>query len=57
MTLTDLSSVASAAQKAREWTERRDRRIRSAVAAGSSLRTVGEAAGLSHTAVAKIARR
>jgi hypothetical protein len=53
----DLSAVTSAAVKAREWTERRDRRIRAAVAAGGSLRAVAEAAGLSHTAVSKIAKR
>lgn len=55
--MADLSAVQMAAQKAREWTERRDKRIRAAVAAGASLRTVGAAAGLSHAAVAKIAKR
>lgn len=53
----DLSAAASAAQKTREWTARRDRRIRAAVQAGASLRAVGAATGLSHAAVAKIAKR
>lgn len=38
-----------------KWTAERDRRIREAVAAGGSLREVGEAVGLSHTAVKFIA--
>ncbi len=43
------------ARKAREWTEERDRIIKQAVAAGGSLREVGEHVGLSHTAVKFIA--
>lgn len=49
--------LASAAAKAREWTETRDRLIVEAVAAGGSLREVAETVGLSHTAVAKIVRK
>lgn len=53
----DLQAAASAAQKVREWTERRDRRIREALHDGASLRALGTATGLSHTAIAKIAKR
>lgn len=55
--MTDLSAVTSAADKARDWTRRRDLRVRAAISAGASLRAVGAAAGLSHTAVAKIVKR
>lgn len=44
-----------AGRAVREWTAERDRRIRAAVDAGGSLREVGEAVGLSHTAVKFIA--
>lgn len=49
--------LRQAAAKAREWTETRDHLIVEAVAAGGSLREVAETVGLSHTAVAKIARK
>lgn len=49
--------AATAAAKAREWTQRRDAAIRAAVADGVSLRTVAATTGLSHNAVWKIARR
>lgn len=39
-----------------KWTKRRDALIREACAAGASYRAVGEAVGLSHTAVAFIVR-
>lgn len=44
-----------AGRKVTYWTEYRDRLIKQAVADGGSLREVGEAAGLSHTAVKFIA--
>lgn len=43
-----------AAKKAREWTIRRDDLIREMHANGSSLRAIGEEAGLTHSAIAKI---
>lgn len=46
-----------AASKVRDWTARRDDAITEAVAAGASLRDLGDATGLSHTAVADIAKR
>jgi hypothetical protein len=52
-----LADVARWAQRAREATSRRDEAIRAAREAGVPLRRVAEAAGLSHTAVAKIAAR
>lgn len=48
-------ALRTAGRKVSEWTEERDRLIRSAVAAGGSLREVGELAGISHTAVKFIA--
>lgn len=48
--------LRTAGQKVSEWTTERDRLIREAVAAGGSLREVGEAAGVSHTAVKFIAK-
>lgn len=53
----DLDAVTYAAKSAKEWTGRRDRRIREAITAGASLRSVAEAAGLSHAGVRKIATR
>lgn len=53
----DLALVRKSAAKAREWVELRDQAIRAAVNDGATLRAVGDAAGLSHTAVAKIVRR
>jgi AcrR family transcriptional regulator len=40
-----------------KWVAKRDKLIRAARAEGLSLRTIAEAAGLSHTAVAKILAR
>jgi len=45
------------AKKAREATARRDDLIRQMRAEGSTLRSIAEAAGLTHTAVAKILAR
>lgn len=47
--------LTMAGRKVTAWTQRRDDRIRAAVAAGGSLREVGELVGLSHTAVKFIA--
>lgn len=47
--------LTAAGRKVAEWTSERDRLIREAVAAGGSLREVGAAAGVSHTAVKFIA--
>ena len=47
--------LRTAGQKVAEWTAERDRLIREAVTAGGALREVGEAVGLSHTAVKFIA--
>lgn len=52
-----LLQIAEAGDEARVWTRCRDARIREAVNAGMSLRAAADAAGLSHTAVAKIAKR
>lgn len=49
--------VASWARKAREATLRRDEAIRVMHAEGATLRAIGEAAGLSHTAIRKILDR
>lgn len=49
--------VASWARKAREATGRRDEEIRRMRAEGSTLRAIAEAAGLTHTAIAKIVNR
>lgn len=49
-----MSYLRNAAKKAREWTIRRDNLIRAQHAAGVSLRAIGEEAGLTHTAIAKI---
>lgn len=54
MTATD---VARWAKKAREATVQRDEAIRVMRAGGSSLRSIGEAAGLSHSAIVKILAR
>lgn len=53
----DRARLRQSAQRAAQWTADRDRRIRAAVAAGASLREVGAAVGLSHSAIAKIAKR
>lgn len=48
-------SLRTAGRKVAEWTAERDRLVKEAVAAGGSLREVGEAVGLTHTAVKFIA--
>lgn len=40
-----------------KWVAKRDRLIREARAEGLALRTIADAAGLSHTAIAKILAR
>lgn len=57
MPITDDTKKAlrTAGRKVHEWTEERDRLVKEAVAEGGSLREVGEAAGISHTAVKFIA--
>lgn len=57
MTADPLRAVSAAADKARDWTARRDRAIRAALDAGISARQVAKAAGLTGPGVAKIARR
>ena len=47
--------LVTAGNKVAKWTAERDRLIKEAVAAGGTLREVGEAAGISHTAVRFIA--
>lgn len=48
-------ALKTAGQNVAKWTAERDRLVKEAVAAGGSLREVGEAAGISHTAVKFIA--
>jgi hypothetical protein len=48
-------ALKTAGRKLAEWTLERDRLVRLAVSEGGSLREVGAAAGLSHTAVKFIA--
>jgi hypothetical protein len=48
-------ALRTAGRKAAEWTRERDRLIKQAVREGGSLREVGAAAGISHTAVKFIA--
>ena len=48
-------SLRTAGRKVAEWTAERDRLVKQAVAEGGSLREVGAAAGISHTAVKFIA--
>lgn len=59
MTLTpDMhKALATAGGKVRTWTAERDRLIREARAQGATLREVGEAVGLTHTAVKLIEQR
>lgn len=52
-----MSDLAVAADKARDWTRRRDEQIRAARKGGASLRAIARETGLSHTAVANIAGR
>lgn len=47
--------LSTAGRKVAEWTAERDRLIREAREAGGSLREIGEAAGVTHTAVKFIA--
>lgn len=47
--------LRQAGKQVKVWTKKRDELIRTAVSAGGSLREVGEAVGLSHTAVNFIA--
>lgn len=54
---TTAQQVALWAKKAREATVRRDEAIRAMRAEAAPLRDIAEAAGLSHTAVAKICAR
>ncbi len=54
MTPPTAKQLASQARKAREATARRDELIVQMRAEGEALRTIAEAAGLSHTAVAKV---
>lgn len=49
-----VSDLSTAAKKAREWTLKRDALIRQQYDAGLSLRAIGEEAGLTHSAIAKI---
>jgi helix-turn-helix protein len=53
----ELRGVNRLSSRVRLATEERDQWIRKAHAAGESLRTIAEAAGLSHTAIANILRR
>jgi hypothetical protein len=57
MTASDdtIRALKTAGRKVAEWTTERDRLIRQAVSEGGSLREVGAAAGVSHTAVKFIA--
>lgn len=48
-------ALRGAGRKVAEWTAERDRLVRQAVTEGGSLRSVGAAAGISHTAVKFIA--
>ncbi len=58
MTLTDdkAKALRKAGRLAAHWNTERDRLIKEAVQEGGTLREVGEAAGLSHTAVKFIAK-
>ena len=53
----DLRELRTAGRKHREWEDRRNRAIVTAVENGASLREVAEAVGISHTAVASIVKR
>lgn len=52
-----LGAVQETASLALQWRIERDDAVRLAVSAGHPLRTVAEAAGLSHAAIARIAKR
>ncbi len=49
-----MTTLENAAKKAQEWTARRNELIGQYRAEGWSLRAIGNATGLSHTAIAKI---
>ena len=51
-----LNAAARAARQVRDWTDRRDDRIRALVADGVPQREVARTVGLSHTAVQYICR-
>jgi len=55
--MSGVTEVRRAAKAAREATARRNTAIVAMREAGASLRTIAEAAGLSHTAVANILSR
>lgn len=55
--MTTGQQLASQARKAREATLRRDELIRQMRAEGSSLRSIADAAGLTHPAIVKILRK
>lgn len=55
--MTTAQQLASQARKAREATARRDALIVQMRAEGAALRTIAEAASLSHTAIAKVLAR
>lgn len=52
-----LHEATVAGENVRHWTEERNRAIVAALAAGATQRAVAEATGLTHPAVAKIAKR
>jgi hypothetical protein len=55
--MTTAQELASQARKAREATLRRDELIRQMRTEGSSLRSIADAAGLTHPAIVKILRK
>ena len=57
MATDELTVARREAEKQRRQTQRRDEAIRTALAAGRSLREVAEASGLSASGVRKIANR
>jgi len=52
-----VNGLVNAAVKAKTWTARRDALIVAARDRGETLRQIGEQAGLTHAAVAKIVKR
>ena len=55
--MTTAQQLASQSKRAREATARRDELIRLMRAEGATLRAIADAAGITHTAVAKILAR
>lgn len=51
------AALREASESVKEWTEIRNQCIRLAVVQGFTLREVGEAAGLTHTAIAYIIKK